>query len=639
MLDSPLIKRYSDLYQPVRFMHSKHANVLQDCTICHHRQPREEGDQYGDPITMEILRERKQPPVGCGSCHDQPFKQLHVPGLKGAYHQLCMDCHKESEQVPHFLGPVVYSAMVRGPIARTLDTRAPTDCLACHAKKVPDHNELVKIEKGADALAVTKSCLSCHEKEGTDILQTSHWNWHGPSPFTVGHEKRTDLGKNRLIINNYCINVNGNWPVCTSCHIGYGWKDKGFDFTDKSKIDCLVCHDTTGTYKKAPEGAGFPDKRVDLIKVAKNVGRPSRATCGNNCHFVAGWGESVKRGDMESGMVKGSGKNDIHMGVTEGGLDFKCQDCHKTRNHLISGRSISVPAAEGDLSCEYCHTDAPHLGKRNPMVNHLNRHTKHVACQTCHVPIYAKEKPTTIYWDWSTAGKDLKEERGKDGMSTYDKEKGSLQLKQSAKPAYLWYNGTMQRHLLGDRINGNSPTELVKPMGGIGDVASRIYPFKLNRGKQISDALYEYLIVPQLWKGFWKHGDWQKAAKQGMEHAGLPYSGQFKFVTTVMYWGLTHEVVPKEQALSCGQCHPSLTQAPYCGKCHQSRPGVDFETLAKKGMDFQVLAKEGKDVSSLIGKTDYVDFKALGYKGDPIETGGRFTVLPFGTEVKRFAGR
>ncbi len=140
ILNSRVVNKYSDIYEPVRFMHSKHANVLEDCSICHHRMPREEVDTYGEPVSMAILRERQTEPVACSVCHAEPFnpKDPGTPGLKGAYHQLCMDCHQESEQVPHARGPILYSAMVRGPIARTLDTRAPTDCLACHAKKVPE---------------------------------------------------------------------------------------------------------------------------------------------------------------------------------------------------------------------------------------------------------------------------------------------------------------------------------------------------------------------------------------------------------------------------------------------------------------------------------------------------------------------
>jgi Ni/Fe-hydrogenase subunit HybB-like protein len=115
VLDSPVIKQDSDLYEPVRFMHSKHANVLGDCTICHHRNPREDGDTYGEPMTLVILQQKQETPAGCADCHARPFnpKQLNTPGLKGAYHQLCMDCHQESEQVPHVRGPILYSAMVR----------------------------------------------------------------------------------------------------------------------------------------------------------------------------------------------------------------------------------------------------------------------------------------------------------------------------------------------------------------------------------------------------------------------------------------------------------------------------------------------------------------------------------------------
>ncbi len=633
ILDSSLIKEYSDIYEPVRFMHSKHANVLKDCTLCHHKIQKKDGDRYGEPVTMAKLREKKQLPTDCVSCHNEPFepKYLDIPGLKGAYHRLCMDCHKEAEQVPYIRGPIIYSAMVRGPGVRTLDTRAPTDCLACHPKNVPDHSKLVKLEGKPDALAVTANCLSCHENEGKAILKTSHWNWSGPSPYTVGHENRIDMGKATNTINNFCISVGGgNWPRCTSCHIGYGWKDKNFDFTDMSKIDCLVCHDTTKTYKKDPPGAGFPKENVDLLKVAQNVGRPSRSTCGMNCHFMGGGGDAVKHGDMNSKLENPDKNCDVHMGSVEsGGLDFKCQTCHKTRNHLIAGRSISIPVAEGDLSCEYCHTDTPHIG--TGLVDyHMNKHTEHIACQTCHIPIYSKCSPTKVWWDWSTAGtKKAKKIKGKYGKPVYMKKKGSFVWKQAVKPDYRWYNGTVKRYVMGDRINEDGVTELTLPMGSIDDASARIYPFKAHAGKQISDAVNKYLITPHIWKGFWKHWDWDKASADGMKLTGLEYSGEYEFVETNMYWGLTHEVVPKEQALSCIQCHGSLAQAPYCGKCHQESPGVDFKSLVtKRNEDVQALfEKYGADESGKDG--NYIDFKALGYEGDPIETGrGRFTKLP-----------
>jgi len=335
----------------------------------------------------------------------------------------------------------------------------------------------------------------------------------------------------------------------------------------------------------------------------------------------------VKQADMSSALAKPDKAHDVHMGTTDGGMNFRCQDCHKTRNHMISGRSISVPAAEGDLSCEYCHTDSPHVGSE--LIDyHLNKHTKHVACQTCHIPIFSKGTPTKVNWDWSTAGKDRKGEKDKYGMPSYIKKKGSFEWKEAAKPVYRWYNGTVKRYILGDRINDGGVTDLARPVGDVNDPASLIYPFKVHTGKQISDAVHKYLIAPKLWGGFWKHWDWDKAARDGMKVAGMAYSGKYEFVETRMHWGLTHEVVPKESALSCAECHTSLAKAPYCGKCHQERPDVDFKALVHKGMDFKALAEMGRDVEDLIGTTNYINYEALGYDGDPIETGGRFKKVP-----------
>jgi hypothetical protein len=49
-----------------------------------------------------------------------------------------------------------------------------------------------------------------------------------------------------------------NEPRCTSCHAGYGWTDMNYDFTKQDNVDCLACHDNTGTYKKFGTDAGHP---------------------------------------------------------------------------------------------------------------------------------------------------------------------------------------------------------------------------------------------------------------------------------------------------------------------------------------------------------------------------------------------
>ena len=49
---------------------------------------------------------------------------------------------------------------------------------------------------------------------------------------------------------------------------------------------------------------------------------------------------------------------------------------------------------------------------------------------------------------------------------------------------------------------------------------------------------------------------------------------------------------------------------------------VDFKKFAHKGIDFSDMASKERDVSHLIGMKVYIDFKALGFKGDPIIHGG-----------------
>ena len=622
LLDSPLVNTFEDLYGRVRFMHTKHAASLDgNCALCHHVSPK--GANAGGPNEGDRLSET----VACRTCHQEAFDPEHPEriGLKAAYHQQCMGCHVEMN-------------------------KGPEDCVGCHAKNVPDHKDLVKLPAEPTALEVTAECLRCHEKAGEDMIKSAHWLWKGPSPYTVDRQKKIMSGKATDTINNFCVALPSNWPRCTSCHAGYGWKDETFDFTDMGRVDCLVCHDTTDSYVKAPPKAGMPAPEVDLKFVAERVGKTSRNTCGN-CHFQGGGGDAVKHADMSEVLRYPDRNCDVHMG----GYNFACADCHEAVNHKIKGRSTSLPVAEGSRSCEDCHSDKPHYG--NSMLDHhLNKHTDTVACNTCHSPVFSKCKPTKTWWDWSTAG-DKAREVGKDkyGMPDYNWMKGEFEWKESNKPVYAWYDGYMERLLLGDPVNpeavgfapGENPgkeykqamvvTDITRPVGSIKDPTSKIYPFKVMDGIQPADAVNRYLLVPHLFptskedpSAYWKNLDWQKAFVDGMKAAGLDYSGEYMWVRTNMYWGIHHEVTPKEMALSCVQCHESLKGEKTCDRCHQDNRKVDFKELAHKGTDFSFMLSQGRDVADLMGSTDYIDFKALGYKGDPILFGGRFTKLPLG---------
>jgi len=118
------------------------------------------------------------------------------------------------------------------------------------------------------------------------------------------------------------------------------------------------------------------------------------------------------------------------------------------------------------------------------------------------------------------------------------------------------------------------------PAGSIDDPTAKIFPFKLHVGMQPYDTLYKILLQPLTAGegGFWTTFDWNSALQLGSQFTGTPYSGQYGFTETWMYWPTTHMVQPAENALQCADCHSS----------------------------------NGR-----------MDWQALGYPGDPMVWGGR----------------
>ena len=420
-------------------------------------------------------------------------------------------------------------------------------------------------ESFEDGPAVTRACLECHEAEAHAFMKTSHWTWHGDPVSVPGHEGLHRIGKKNLL-NNFCGGIESNWPRCTSCHAGYGWEDASFDFSDPTKVDCLVCHDTTGLYRKAATEAGRPAEGVDLLAVARAVGAPTRENCGV-CHFQGGGGDAVKHGDMDGSMYFPREAVDVHMGRH----DFLCTDCHQSKDHELPGRSMSVSVDDTRrVRCTDCHAKRPHGNER------LDDHTIAVACQTCHIPHMALRAATKMSWDWSTAGQD----RAPTEDHTYNKKKGTFTYAQNVAPEYYWYDGRARRYLLGDKIDPSKVTSLNEPIGDGDDPRALIWPFKVMRGKQIYDRGNDYFQVPKTFGkgGYWKDFDWDQALRLGAASTGLPYSGSWGFAETQMFWPLSHMVQRKERALQCTDCH---------------------------------------------GANGRMDWKALGYAGDPAVFGGR----------------
>ena len=432
-----------------------------------------------------------------------------------------------------------------------------------NTKPSVDHTKFdILNEPFADAHAVTAACLSCHNNRHEEIMETSHWRWQRNE--LLNGRKKAALGK-KNILNNFCIGVSGSEATCTRCHIGYGYADKDFDFEEPTNIDCLVCHDKTGSYKKGRGNGGYPDPSVNLNYVSTHVGSPGRDNCGV-CHFWGGGGNNVKHGDLEIALLECSRDVDVHMAIE--GEDMSCVDCHVTEKHQMAGKLYALSSENTSrVTCDQCHTNKPHQDKI------LDDHNLRVACQTCHIPFYAKVNDTKMYWDWSSAGE--LDENGHpfhtpdvDGNHKYMSIKGTFVWANNVIPEYYWFNGIADHQLITDKID-TIPVQMNTLDGSYRDKGkyqkshqpSKIWPVKVHRGKQIYDPVNMTLIQPKLWdkeegKGaYWVDFDWNAASETGMAYLGLPYSGEYDFVETEMYWPLSHMVSPAEHSLKCIDCH------------------------------------------------------------------------------------
>ena len=141
--------------------------------------------------------------------------------------------------------------------------------------------------------------------------------------------------------------------------------------------------------------------------------------------------------------------------------------------------------------------------------------------------------------------------------------------------------GSLHGSPVGEATDGRAAvTVLNPPRGDIQDRTAKIWPFKIHRAKQPYDAGNHILFPPVTGgkDGYWTSFDWDQAFRLGAKASNVSYSGKVGFARTEMYWPLTHMVAPREKALSCTDCH---------------------------------------------GEGGRLDWKALGYAGDPIKTGGR----------------
>ncbi|MBF8294899.1 MAG: hypothetical protein HW389_1444 [Bacteroidetes bacterium] len=224
-----------DLYEPVLFDHMAHAKMSEmsgNCVLCHH---------YNPPGSV----------LACSECHmsetSSKSADLSKPGLKGAYHRQCINCHRESGL-------------------------AATQCKSCHSAKADASTPSRTTQKATAEVSVTRptrlvfntsyddgKVVTFYHNDHTDRFRLAcsacHTNercsgCHKPAGAFAKQAARVVGGHDRC---SPCHSVDGN---CSRCH------DKeprpGFNHLRRARFDlaryhstlaCARCHGNRSDYK------------------------------------------------------------------------------------------------------------------------------------------------------------------------------------------------------------------------------------------------------------------------------------------------------------------------------------------------------------------------------------------------------
>lgn len=269
-----IINELEDQYVPVVFAHRLHAQMggmREGCAECHHYTP-----------TGEIS--------ACKECHGKGVnpQNLRQPGLRGAYHRQCMNCHREwshdtkcsvcharkstegtatasldttdimGSRHPQITEPdkkIYQTSMKDGPVVtfhhrqhihmfglKCVDCHRQENCSRCHTP--PDQQTATKTLREHHA-----PCFSCHEKDPC--------NWcHQQKETPAFAHAQTGWSLNpfhQSLSCNACHSTGQRIsrldPTCTSCH--EQWNPSSFDHAQITGVilddthralDCSDCH-------------------------------------------------------------------------------------------------------------------------------------------------------------------------------------------------------------------------------------------------------------------------------------------------------------------------------------------------------------------------------------------------------------
>jgi len=443
-----------------------------------------------------------------------PVQYVNTTRYMGLFHGVspkedaltCNDCHKDHKLDYEALGYDV-TKDASGNLISATKPGSTLNLLDFGGR----HNLFIDEYKGAE------TCLVCHKEYGEDFATSIHNTWLGIATNITGKEG-TATGK-RVGVNEFCVAITSNEGMCGKCHAGYGLPEGNISV---AKIDCLICH--APNYKKTATG---PDPSINATAAAKNVTLPTREMC-LRCHATAGGGNNRKRGDLELAMGASSVSEDLDVHMS---ADMTCQDCHTFEDHHVSGRGMDLRVDDTTtaVSCDdaECHGSEPH-----PEGSLYNLHADKLYCTACHITSYGKVEPVEVARNWELPFLP-----------------GMLTKESNPAPIHVWWNRTSEIMDLADPVVlDDGVVAMAKPGGGINDPESRIYAARLHRGRQPWNGTYMLPFNVPTAKA--THNITQAI----LETTGVIYD-PVQYVNATRYMGLFHGVSPKEDALTCIDCH------------------------------------------------------------------------------------
>jgi PKD repeat protein len=342
---------------------------------------------------------------------------------------------------------------------------------------------------------------------------------------------------------------------------------------------------------------------LTTLAAAQNVHATTRQSC-LNCHAGAAGADGAKRGDLSKENINPSLTLDMHM--SPAGENLTCSDCHDAvgangESHRVRGRGLDLRANDvpGRFTCENggCHNSTPHGDFSNTRGSSKDKHAMKVACQTCHIPSYAKAAVgTEVARDWQDPHPSDSACNGRGGWLPRE-DKGGLGSA-SLIPSYTWFDGTSEVMYLEESLNG-VPTvpldpaiaakfvggyvggepayALGMPNGNVTSSTAKLYPMKQHWGKLARNDDTNSLVGHSTFE-FFRTGSFCRAVAVGLglDEAnadtssvcdGTPGALEMPPGTTTVpvftYQTINHGVEPKANALGgsvagCGSCHQAL---------------------------------------------------------------------------------